>query len=530
MVTEPPGPCWSGDWATRHGSLRLVRGEYVFADPSAGAGGVIRDGAVVIERGRIAASGPWSEVRRTYGDLEPLGSSENRLVLPGLVNAHHHGRGIGTLAMGIADGPLEVWSPSLMLYRGLDLYTNTLYAVARMLLSGVTTSIHSHYYVGPPDGFRESITIPLAAYRDAGARVGFGVGISDQHYLAYVSDRVLRDGMPAALARDLERWFARSNCYISVDEYMAVFDAVSEWCGREYPLGRLMLSPRGFQWTSEALLRRVADLARERRTGVQLHFLETRYQRTYVSRNLVGSAVEALNRAGLLGPNLSLAHAVWVDEFDADLLAKTGTTLVTNTSSNLRLGSGLIPLRDVLGRGINVAVGLDSLTLTEDEDMFAEMRLLGAVHRRPGLHAPWPSPYQVLEMATVGGARAAGLEGQIGRLRPGYRADVVILDLKRLRGPYVDPRTDVPALALSRARAADVDTVLVDGQVLVRNGALTRIDLREIEARLAEACRAGEEERDHSRRAFVAQLQEFLRGVYAGWAEDPRGSSRPFDG
>lgn len=523
MVMEQPSPSRSGDRTKRHAAPYLIRGEYVIADPSAGSQGVIRDGAVVIDGGRIVAMGPWSEVRRTCGHLEPFVGAKDRLVLPGLVNAHHHGRGISTLAMGIADRPLELWSPSLMLYRGLDHYTNTLYAAARMLLSGVTTSIHSHYYVGPPQGFRDSITTPLTAYRDAGSRVGFAVGISDQHYLAYVPNRALADGMPAALARDVERWFAPSNCYIGIEEYLAVFDAVSEWCVREYPLGRLMLSPRGFQWASEALLRRVAGLALERRVGVQFHFLETRYQRTYVSRNLAGSAVEALDRAGLLGPHLSLAHAVWVDEADLDRLVRTGTTLVTNTSSNLRLGSSLIPLRDVIGRGINVAVGLDSLTLAEDEDMFSEMRLLGSVHRKPGLGTWWPSPYKALEMATVGGACAAGLEGQIGRLHPGYHADVVVLDLKRLRAPYVDPHADVPALALSRARAADVDTVLVDGQVLVRNGTLVRIDLRNIEARLAQACRAGEEERDDSRRAFVGQLQEHLRAVYAGWDDDPPG-------
>jgi cytosine/adenosine deaminase-related metal-dependent hydrolase len=500
---------------------QLVRGEYVIADPSAMADGVIPDGAIVIDGARIVAVGPWSRLRDTYGHLESLGGPDDWLVLPGLVNAHHHGRGISTLAMGLPDAPLEVWSPSLTLYRGLDFYTNTLYAAARMLLSGVTTSIHSHYHAGPLTAFRESVQAPLTAYRDAGVRVAFAVGISDQHYLAYVPDHEMTAGMSASLSDDVQRWFAPSHCYVGIADYLAVFDAASEWCRREYPLGRLMLSPRGFQWASETLLGHVAELSRRRKAGVQFHFLETRYQREYVSRNFGASAVEMLNRVGLLGPHVSLAHAVWVSDADLDRLAGTGTTLVTNTSSNLRLGSGVIPFHAVRERGINVAIGLDSLTLAEDDDMFAEMRLLGTLHRRPGLTAPWPSPYEVLQMATVDGARAAGFDGQVGRLIVGYRADVTIVNLRRLRAPYTDPRADVPALALSRARASDVDTVIVDGQVLVRNRALTRINLPEVETKLAATCRAGEDQRDESRRSFVRRLQEHLRGVYAGWDDSP---------
>lgn len=495
----------------------VIRGEYLIADPSRLAEGVTRDGAVVMEGGRIVAAGLWSELRKAYGHLTPLSGPDDRLILPGLVNAHHHGRGISTLAMGIADAPLELWLPSLMLYRGLDLYANTLYAAARMLRSGVTTSIHSHHQGGSIAAFRESVEVPLAAYRDAGVRIAFAVGVSDQHYLAYVRDHELMARLPESFRTEVQRWFGPPNCYIDVDQYLGVFDTLLDRCGREYPLARLMLSPRGFQWASDTLLRRVAEAARRHQTSVQLHFLETFYQRTYVSRNVEASAIEMLDRAGLLGPHVSLAHAVWVSDADLDRLAGTGTTVVANTSSNLRLGSGVIPLAALRERDIDIAIGLDSCTLFEDDDMFKEMRLVGTLHREPGLSAPWPSPYDVLHMATVGGARAAGLEGQIGRLLPGYRADVTILNLQRLRTPYLDSRVDVPALGLSRAHATDVDTVVVDGEVLVRDGTFTRLNMEKIEAELSASCRAGEGERDDARRLFVARLQACLRDVYAGW-------------
>jgi 5-methylthioadenosine/S-adenosylhomocysteine deaminase len=499
----------------------LIRAEFLVADPGLLAEGVIRDGALVMDGGTIVAVGPWSELRATYGALTPLDGPEDRLVLPGLVNAHHHGRGVSTLALGIPDAPLELWLPSLMLYRGLDLYTNTLYAAVRMLRSGVTASIHSHHQGGPMEVFRESIEVPLAAYREAGVRVAFAAGVSDQHYLAYVPDHELMANVPESLRGEVRRWFGRPGCYTDIDDYLTVFGALVERCRREYPLARLMLSPRGLQWASESLLRRIAAAAQRYRTGVQLHFLETLYQRAYVSRSMDMPAVAMLDRVGLLGPHVSLAHAVWVTAADLDRLAETGTTVVTNTSSNLRLGSGVIPLAALRQRGINIAVGLDSCTLFDDDDMLTEMRLIGALHRRPGLDARWPSPYDVLYMATIGGARAAGLEGQIGRLLPGYRADVTVVNLRRLRTPYLDPHADLPALALSCARAPDVETVVVDGEVLVRNGAFTRLDMEKIEAGLRATCRAGEGERNEARRSFVSALQAGLRDLYAGWNLQP---------
>jgi len=496
--------------------VQLIRCEYLIADPDRLSDGVIHDAALVIDGGRIVASGPWSRLKAAYGQLPALGGPDDWLALPGLINAHHHGRGISTLALGIDDAPLEFWLPGLLSSAGLDTYANTAYATARMLRSGVTASVHSHAGGGSPEVYQANIEHLLRAYHDVGVRVTVAMSVADQQLLAYLPDNVLIEQAPEPARAHIARWFDLGRPYVAARDYFSLFDALGERCERQYPRATLMINPRGPQWASDGLLRQVADAARRTGAGVHLHLLETSLQRAAAHRRWQASAVEALDRFGLLGPRTSVAHAVWVDEADVDRLAASGTTVVTNTSSNLRLGSGLAPLHAFRNRGVNVAVGMDSTDLFNDEDMWKEMRLLAAVHRTPAQRSLWLSPYEVLRMATVGGARAALLEGEVGRLLPGYRADVAVVNLRRLRAPYLDPRVDVVGTALSLAQASDVDTVLVDGKVLVRDGALTQLDMDGLAAALAASARAAEPLRQQVA-TMLPSLRAYLATVYNGW-------------
>ncbi len=496
--------------------MQLIRCEYLIADPDRLSDGVIRDAAVVIDGGRVVAAGPWTRLQREYGHLPVLGGPDDWLAVPGLVNAHHHGRGLSTLALGIDDAPLEFWLPGLLAASGLDAYANTAYAAARMLRSGITASIHNHSAAGSPESYERNLEQTLRAYHDAGVRVALATGVADQQILAYLPDERLIAGALELVRSHVARWLDLSRPYLPAKDYFAVFDTFRQRCGEQYPRASLMLNPRGPQWASDHLLSQYADAARRTGAGVQIHLLETAYQRVAARRRWQTSAVEALDRFGLLGPRTSVAHAVWVDEADIDRVAASGTTAVTNTSSNLRLGSGLAPLRALRERGVNVAVGIDSSDLFSDEDMWKEMRLLAAVHRTPARRSLWLSPYEVLRMATVGGARAALLDGEVGRLLPGYRADVAILNLRRLRSPYLDPAADPVGIALSLAQASDVDTVLVDGEVLVRGRAFTRLDIEAVASTLTESARAAEPLRRQVA-AMLPSLQAYLATIYEGW-------------
>ena len=143
----------------------------------------------------------------------------------------------------------------------------------------------------------------------------------------------------------------------------------------------------------------------------------------------------------MLGPDVSLGHAVWLKDRDMEICAETGTSVCHNASSNLRLRVGILPAARMLEKGVNVSIGMDGTTLNDDEDMLQELRLVSKLHRAPrGLeYTACPTPFDVLTMGTVNGARSVTMESEIGKLEPGRKADVVLIDDAFAR-PYLDPR------------------------------------------------------------------------------------------
>jgi cytosine/adenosine deaminase-related metal-dependent hydrolase len=327
-------------------SPQLIRAEYLIADPDRLGGGVIEDGACVIEDGRVVAVGPWRELELRYRELTPLGDWQDRLVIPGLINAHHHGRGLGTLQTGMMDAPLELWLPSFLLYPQVDPYWDTLYAAARMLRSGITTSLQSHSSGGPMNIFEQSVRRALDAYRDAGVRVAFAIGHYDQKILSYLEDEQFLAHLPPSLRREAERHLALEQLYIDTDDYFAFTGALESERATNYPKAKLLLSPIGLHWASDRLLERTATAAERHQMGVHLHLVETELQRRYAARRFGKEPMQVLHDFGLSGPRVSLAHAIWSRQRDIELYAETGTTVVTNASSNLRLGSGKVMLSD----------------------------------------------------------------------------------------------------------------------------------------------------------------------------------------
>ena len=485
--------------------MQLLRAEYLIADPDGLEGGVIRDGALVIERGLVEAVGPWRELEARYGHLTPLFAPKNRLMVPGLVNAHHHGRGLDTRAVGMADKPLELWLPSFLLYPDVDPYWDALLSAAQMLRSGVTTSLQAHSHPGPFAVYERSVRRALEAYRDAGVRVAFAVGVYDQNYLAH-DEAAFLTSLPPPLREETGRYFDPEHVYISADDYFGLFEALlDEHKGDDKT--KLLLSPVGLHWASDGLLERIARGAQSHGVGVHLHLLETRHQQDYARRTFGKAAPRVLYDFGLLGPHVSLAHAVWSTGEDLELYAQTGATVVTNASSNLRLGSGRLPLPEVLARGVDLAVGLDSMA--PEDDMLRELALVPLLHRGPDLES-WPGPYDILRAATVGGAKTAGLAGRVGRLLRGYHADVAVLGLEPHRA---HPQADVVASALSAGRAEDVVTVLVGGEVVVREGE-PKLRPDDVAARLVE--NLDETHDTAAKREFLGRLKPYLVAHYRG--------------
>jgi 5-methylthioadenosine/S-adenosylhomocysteine deaminase len=280
--------------------------------------------------------------------------------------------------------------------------------------------------------------------------------------------------VPAALLEETES---------SISESLKL---IEEWHGRADGRVRCCFAPRFAVSCTRALLERVAQLARERGLIVHTHASENLTEIEMVRQETGMRNVEYLASLGLAAPHIALAHCVHLNEDELQLLARTGTHVLHCPSSNLKLGSGIAPVKDMLERGINVSLGADGAACNNRLDMFTEMRtaalLQKVVHGADALPAR-----RVLRMATIDGARALGLENEIGSLEVGKRADVSVVALDRL---HTTPRPDIVSTLVYAAEAGDVRTVLIDGQIVMQDRELTTLDEREV---LAEAAKEADE-------------------------------------
>jgi cytosine/adenosine deaminase-related metal-dependent hydrolase len=222
-----------------------------------------------------------------------------------------------------------------------------------------------------------------------------------------------------------------------------------------------------------------------------------------------------LDDLGVLGPRFSIAHGVWLNREEIAVMAESGASVSHNPSSNLRLRAGIAPLNGLLEAGVNVALGMDGTTLDEDEDMFSEMRLAMRLHGTPILGEPAPAAGDIFAMATSGGASLMRQADRLGRIARGRAADLVLINLDRVTWPWTAPEADPREVVLYRARAGDVDTVLVDGEVVLRDAMPTRFDVHDAGRELAE--RLDAEPYPEADAEMVAQLLPHLEAWYEKW-------------
>jgi len=313
----------------------------------------------------------------------------------------------------------------------------------------------------------------IRAYRDIGMRASYCYAVREQNRLVYQDDAAFVASLPPALRGPMQAWFDRFR--LSLDDMMALFEQLhADHAGSRRTC--VQLAPANLHWCSDVALGRLSDASRKHGVKLHMHLLETAYQKEYARRRTGGSAVDHLERFGLLGPHMTLGHGTWLNEAEIDRLAATGTCVCHNCSSNFRLRSGLAPLNRFEAAGVTTAIGLDEAGINDDRDMLQEMRLVLRAHRVPGMADDVPTTPQVLRMATAGGAATTGFAGQIGRLEVGMAADLVLLDWDAISHPYLDPQTGLLDAVVQRGRRRDVRTVMCDGEVIYDEGRFTKID------------------------------------------------------
>lgn len=409
-------------------------------------------GAVSVRDGRIESVGPEPPAAH-----ETVIDAHGSYLLPGFIQTHVHL--CQTLFRGYADDmPLLEWLgrrvwPLEAAHTSDTLRASARLAASELLLSGTTTALTMETVHDTDVVFETLDRIGLRAV------VGKCMMDSDREVPKRLQERT-RDSIDESVALR-RRWDGKAN-------------------------GRLhaAFAPRFAVSCSRELLEAVADLSARERVIVHTHASENREEIEVVRRISGGmSNLEYLADTGLATPHLCTAHCVWVSDSEQALLAERGVKVLHCPSSNLKLGSGLAPVTEMRARGISVSLGADGAACNNRLDMFEEMRLaatLQAVRVRPGAL----TARDALWMATREGAKALGLEAQVGSIEPGKRADLVLVDRDAL---HLAPDPDPWSTLVYGARGTDVRMTMVDGEILVRDFKLTREDAAGIAAEARQA-------------------------------------------
>jgi 5-methylthioadenosine/S-adenosylhomocysteine deaminase len=498
----------------------IVYGKYVVVD----ADTVIPSGALYLEGDRIIAAGSYAEIRARYRPDRTLGSAE-ALVIPGLVNAHGHGKGLTDFQRGQLDDTLETWK--WRSFPPVDPYLDTRWACVQLLESGVTTTMHNHT-LARPEAWEQELEEILGAYGSSGVRVAFAPCLSTENVFTYGEDEPFLASLPAPTRRVAEA--IRSGTRLFGEKQY--FDAVALLHRRHHgERVRVMHGPLSPQWVREEALLEIRRDAAARSLRIHTHVQQTQLQRMYGFRRYGSSLIARLEKIGFLGPEVTCGHCVWVDDEDIDILARTGASATHHPACNLRVRNGVSPVAAMLERGVTVAIGMDEKELGDDKDYLAELRLAARLHTLPShrLDSPRPDSRALFRMGTQNGAEVLDFGGVAGTLRPGRQADLVILDLEQIAAPYSYPGHDPLDLLLYRAGARHVRTVMVAGEVLLAEGKLTTIDREETVRRLKEAVPKDYGSRFREANAPLAALRTAIAAHYAPWyAEIDRWEKKPY--
>ena len=478
----------------------------------------IPNGAVAIAGETIKAVGTYEELSTHYSGTKEIGG-DHFLAIPGLINGHSHGRGLTDFQRGARDNTLETWRfDTYHKFVPVSTYDDVAYSAARLLKSGVTTTMHNQSLAPDPTDFEKKFEECLRAYSNAGMRVLFCPAISNDNPFVYGDNASILAGVSEE-SRKILTASPAPGALTPANYVRAVCDLHQKFNGA---LSRIGFGPLAPQWCTKDLLvgiRREAD-----RLGVPIHThaLQTIFQKNYALRFLGKSLIAYMNDIGLLGRNVVIGHCVFPTESDIELLARTDTGVTHHPSCNLRVRNGIAPAFHMLRAGVRVGLGLDGKSINDDDDFIQEMKVCFLLHRIPCLDVDSPhlSARHVFKMATEIGSTLVGYGDELGRLEPGRKADLVLLDYKDMCRPFVDPSHDPIETLLYRGIGRHVHTVLVNGRIVVQGGQLLTLDEEAIGNRLAEAASRPRTELEMALIKAMDELRDQVVHYYQGWTED----------
>ncbi|GER90826.1 5-methylthioadenosine/S-adenosylhomocysteine deaminase [Dictyobacter vulcani] len=484
MQTLPRLPSYTPGTAVENPRVNLqyllIRGCSLLAPDEPGK--LLHDQDILIAGQRIAAVGPTGTLSFNPQRVQRVITGKNRLVVPGLINAHTHSLENLMKATSLSV-PLELWlvplfadtlewSPNLV-------YLSTLLGALEMLKTG-TTAVLDHLWTNAGVS-TEYLDATMHAYQDAGIRAAVAPSIEDQDLVLEAGSQYGMTFPSHPFTDRFKEWAPIGRQVTAMEQFISTWDNTSN--GRL----RCLVGPSGIHWCSPELLETCLEISECYHTGMHLHAVETELQAAVIRDKLGQGGIRYLKQMGLLRPGTSLAHTIWLEPGDLRILADTGTTVVHNPISNLRLGSGRFPLADALDQGVMMALGSDGSASNDRQNMFDVLKQTGLMHNLPELdYHQWPQPTQILQAATQGGAAALGLSAELGRIEENQLADLLLIDLEAdaflpLRDPYLH--------LIYCERGTAIDSVIVNGEVVVEHGKLHNVDEQALRQEIREQCR-----------------------------------------
>ena len=334
-------------------SISSVHAERLLASP--GRNSALRNARIALRDGLV-------EIVEESDATADIGGT---LVIPGLANAHDHGRGLRRLAFGGVDDALECWMVSTFaLHPKVDPYVTAAVAFSRLAMAGVTSVVHCHSNVFH-DLETETLETCRAAH-DVGIRIAFVVPMRDRNYLVYEGDdRILHDLDIADADAVRERLYKVNP---PAKEQVDLVGEIAALCDSD--LVTVQFGPYGVEWSSDELRELVAEESDRAGRRIHIHCQETKLQREWIDARYPDGFVKHLDAIGFLSDRLTIAHGVWLNHGECERMAEHGVIVSVNTSSNLRLRSGIAPVARFIETGMPMGLGIDTLALDDDDDAF----------------------------------------------------------------------------------------------------------------------------------------------------------------
>jgi cytosine/adenosine deaminase-related metal-dependent hydrolase len=428
---------------------------------------IVTNGSVVMEDRNIIAVGKSRELRERFPEHKVIDCSGD-VLLPGLIDTHVHTA--QAMLRGCADdlALLDWLGKRVWVLQGSyteeDGRASAALCALEMIKSGTTSFIEAmlaeRYGI---DGVAEVVL-------QSGMRAAIGKIVMDQPSYAgresFMHPGLIEDGET------------------SIRNTLAAFD---KWNGKGDGRLQIWFGPRTPGGVTPSLYDEISRLAAERGMGITIHNSEVKDDLAYAASQGCRSAVEFIHEHGLLGPRTVLAHVVWTDEADWKLMAETGTHASHNPASNSKTATGIAPVSGMMAAGVNVSLACDGGPSNNTYDMIRDMRLASYLGSLRENDPTVVSAETVLEMATINGANAMGLADQVGSIEAGKRADFIVINMD---APHLTPAWDPVSTIAYAATGTDVDTVVIDGKIVMKHRQVKTLDEHAILEDVRKRCRA----------------------------------------